>query len=244
MKRLVTSIAALFVLVVFATNAFAQQQDRNPLLRLLQSKGIITEQEAAMVSEASSAAQAERRLSELLRAKGVISREEFEQMNTALGAGSTSSSSLATLTTAGAHLTNTPAATSVTPAPSPKPAQAQPQGEVTTTSKIPLKLYGSILFNANYVDHGANTIDIPLFPQKHGTSADQDHQNFNMTLRETRFGLRYEGKIFDDAKLTGVFEFDLLGGSPAFANGINFDIFRVRLAYGRVDWKNDSLEAG
>jgi hypothetical protein len=100
------------------------------------------------------------------------------------------------------------------------------------------------LFNANYVSHGANTIDIPLFPQKRGTSADQDHQNFNMTVRQTRFGLRYEGKIFDDAKLTGVFEFDLLGGSPAFANGINFDIFRVRLAYGRVDWNRDSLEAG
>jgi hypothetical protein len=115
---------------------------------------------------------------------------------------------------------------------------------VTTTSKLPLKIYGSILFNANYVSHGANTIDIPLFPQKRGTSADQDHQNFNMTVRQTRFGLRYDGKIFDDAKLTGVFEFDLLGGSPAFANGINFDIFRVRLAYGRVDWKKDSLEAG
>src|SRR5262249_45459421 len=29
-----------------------------------------------------------------------------------------------------------------------------------------------------------------------------------------------------------------------FANGVNFDIFRVRLAYGRVDWEKNSLEAG
>src|SRR5262245_47485890 len=93
--------------------------------------------------------------------------------------------------------------------------QAAPQGEVTTTSKIPLKIYGSILFNANYLSNGANTIDIPLFPQKRGTSPDQDHQNFNATLRQSRFGLRYEGTIFDDAKLIGVFEFDLLGGKPA-----------------------------
>ena len=41
-----------------------------------------------------------------------------------------------------------------------------------------------------------------------------------------------------------MFEFDLLGGKPASPNGVNFDIFRVRLAYGRIDWTNDSLEAG
>jgi len=29
------------------------------------------------------------------------------------------------------------------------------------------------------------------------------------------FGLRYEGKILDNANLCGVFEFDLLGGKPA-----------------------------
>ena len=248
MKELFKLTAASLVLAAVAASAIAQQQDKNPLVRLLQSKGIITEQEAATIGGASSPAQAERRLAELLLTKGVISREEYDQMNAALGAGSASSSALASATPASARVTNTSAAISATPGPISNSRQAaaqpQPQGEVTTTSKFPLKLTGSILFNANYVDHGANTIDIPLFPQKRGTSADQDHQNFNMTVRQSRFGLRYEGKIFEDAKLTGVFEFDLLGGSPAFANGINFDIFRIRLAYGRIDWKKDSIEAG
>src|SRR5262249_22452686 len=117
-------------------------------------------------------------------------------------------------------------------------AQAQAEGPMTTLSKLPVKIYGSILFNANYVDRGGNTIDIPLFAQRRDVSIDQNHQNFNATIRQTRFGLRYEGKIFDDAKLTGLFEFDLLGGKPAFANGVNFDIFRIRLAYGRIDWAN------
>jgi len=119
----------------------------------------------------------------------------------------------------------------------------QTEGAVTSTSKFPVKIYGNILFNANFLDRGANNNDIPLFPQKRGTSADQNHQNVNLTLRQTRFGLRYDGK-FSDAKLTGVFEFDLLGGKPAFANGVNFDIFRLRLAYGRIDWAKDSFEAG
>lgn len=249
MKRLFGSMMFSFALAVLAVTAAAQQKDRTPLVRLLESKGIITEQEAAMISEASSPAQAERRLAELLLARKVISREEYDQTLLALGAGSTASDSTPRVTVAAAHVGESPASNSSRAAREPNekassPAQAQAEGPMTTVSKLPVKIYGSILFNANYVSHGANTIDIPLFPQKRGTSADQDHQNFNMTVRQTRFGLRYEGKIFDDAKLTGVFEFDLLGGSPAFANGINFDIFRVRLAYGRVDWNRDSLEAG
>ena len=203
-----------------------------------------------MIGEASSPAQAERRLAELLLSKGVITRPEYDQTVLALEANpAPSDAAERRAITASARRSDISAVESMpmttrTLAKEAEPPQAQPEGPVTTLSKTPVKLYGSILFNANYVSHGANTIDIPLFPQKRGTSADQDHQNFNTTLRQTRFGLRYEGKIFDDAKLTGVFEFDLLGGKPAFANGVNFDIFRVRLAYGRIDWANDSLEAG
>ena len=118
------------------------------------------------------------------------------------------------------------------------------EGAATSQSKIPLKIYGSVLLSTNFVDGGANNNDVPLFGLTAKTSADQNHENFNMTVRQTRFGLRYEGKAFADARLTGVFEFDLFGGKPAFANGVDFDLFRVRLAYGRIDWKNNSLEAG
>jgi hypothetical protein len=252
MKSLIQLILIAFALVAISVQGFAQQRDRdlekNPLVRLLQTKGIITEQEASMISESSSPAQAERRLAELLLSKGLISSQEYDQTIAALGAGSpTVDPARPHVTTAAAHISNVSAAgpaadpTAVTESSS---AQAQTEGPMTTASKLPVKIYGSVLFNANYLSHGANTIDIPLFPQKRGTSPDQDHQNFNTTLRQTRFGLRYDGKIFDDAKLGGVFEFDLLGGKPGFANGVNFDIFRVRLAYGRIDWTNNSLEAG
>jgi hypothetical protein len=128
-----------------------------------------------------------------------------------------------------------------------KPAQgqtAQADSPVTTVSKMPLKLYGSILFNSGYLDKGANNLDVPLFSQKRNTAADQNHQTFNMTARQSRFGMRYEGKAFKEAKLTGVLEFDLFGGKPAFANGEHFDLMRLRLAYARLDWQKDSLEVG
>ncbi|MBI1748530.1 MAG: hypothetical protein HYR55_18375 [Acidobacteria bacterium] len=117
-------------------------------------------------------------------------------------------------------------------------------GAMTSVSKVPVKFYGNILFNSNYLDGGANNADIPLFGVKRGTAFDQNHQSFNMTLRQTRFGVRYDSKIFSDANLTGVFEFDMLGGKPAFTNGVHFDLFRLRLAYGRIDWAKDSLEVG
>ena len=57
MKRLFQLMVFSFAIVAFSYQAFAQLQDdnsqRNPLVRLLQTKGIITEQEAAMISEAS-----------------------------------------------------------------------------------------------------------------------------------------------------------------------------------------------
>lgn len=253
MNKLLRIAFASLLILAFTNHAFAQTQKTdtgNPLVRLLQSKGILTEQEAAMIGSASSPDLAERKLAEVLLSKGVITREEYDQTLLALGASSTASSETAMRATpVSAHISETSpiaAARTASSSTSTKTSAVQAPGEgpVTTQSKVPVKLYGSILFNANYVDHGANTIDIPLFPQKRTTSSDQNHQNFNTTLRQSRFGLRYEGKIFDDAKLTGVFEFDLLGGKPAFANGANFDIFRLRLAYGRIDWAKDSLEAG
>src|SRR5713226_2351086 len=171
MKKLFQLMVVSLAIVALTNQAFAQQQDtvraKNPLVRLLQSKGIITEQEATMIGEASTPAQAERRLMELLLAKGVITRQEYEQTILALGAGSTSSDATAPrVVTAAAHVTETSTATAVhaTVEPAAKEAgsaQSQAQGEVTTVSKFPLKIYGSILFNANYVSHGANTIDIP-----------------------------------------------------------------------------------
>ena len=257
MRTLLRLTIALMLPLALASLVQAQQKESSqvvasPLVRLLQSKGIITEQEAAMISRASSPAESEERLAKLLLSKGVINQQEYDQAILALGAVSAPFDARTARASNAEVRVNAPPVAKSSHASGEIAAkeagavqtQAQPEGEMTTVSKVPVKIYGNILFNANYVDRGANTNDIPLFAQRRDVGDDQNHQNFNMTARQTRFGLRYEGKIFEDAKLTGVFEFDLLGGKPAFANGVNFDIFRVRLAYGRIDWANDSLEAG
>jgi hypothetical protein len=130
------------------------------------------------------------------------------------------------------------------PAKNPVSNPPQSEGAVTSVSKFPVKVYGSLLLNATFGDGGSNNIDVPLFAQKRDASSDQNHENFSMTSRQSRLGLRYEGNAFQNARLTGVFEFDLFGGKPALPNGEHFDLFRLRLAYGRIDWQNDSFEAG
>jgi len=80
LRLLVVGVAVL----AFAIPTVAQQQSNSKpadsaLVRLLESKGILTAEEAAMVSQASSAEEANQRLARLLMEKGLISQEEYTQ---------------------------------------------------------------------------------------------------------------------------------------------------------------------
>jgi hypothetical protein len=73
------------IAVGLAAPAFAQQQANQPastppLVQLLQSKGILTPDEAATISQAASADEANARLAQLLYSKGVISKQDYDQM--------------------------------------------------------------------------------------------------------------------------------------------------------------------
>lgn len=104
-----SSLRLLLLLALFTGPAFAQQPDNSPqaapspLVRLLQSKGIITEQEALQISQAATPAEAERRLAKLLLAKGVIDGQEYDQTVSALGASSAPSNGEPRVATAAAH---------------------------------------------------------------------------------------------------------------------------------------------
>jgi hypothetical protein len=75
----------LLVSLACSGNLAAQQQAGNspvasPLIRILQAKGILTPEEAAQISQASSASDADQRLAKLLLSKGVISQADYNQM--------------------------------------------------------------------------------------------------------------------------------------------------------------------
>src|ERR1700722_12387719 len=82
MKRGFRRFVLLASAVALALSAIAQPQQNqstptNPLALLLQSKGILSPAEVAMINQASSPAEAEARLARLLVDKGLISQQEY-----------------------------------------------------------------------------------------------------------------------------------------------------------------------
>jgi hypothetical protein len=83
--RVVVSVmSCLCIALAFSERALGQQSAENssavnPLVRVLQAKGILTAEEVTQISQAVSAMDADQRLAKLLIMKGVISQADYEQ---------------------------------------------------------------------------------------------------------------------------------------------------------------------
>ncbi len=82
-KALHMLLAAIAIFALASTMVAQQQNEQKPaasaLVRLLQSKGILTEEEAALVGQAASPSESEQRLARLLLSKGLITQEDYNQ---------------------------------------------------------------------------------------------------------------------------------------------------------------------
>ncbi len=83
-KRFRAVVFVMMVCLIFAwrDEVFAQQAvskpAANPLVRLLQDKGMLTEEEVARINQASSPADADQQLAKLLLTKGVITQADYD----------------------------------------------------------------------------------------------------------------------------------------------------------------------
>jgi hypothetical protein len=223
-QKLVVSLFALAA----GTLAWSQSPARE-LARLLEEKGVISQSDLSRVEQLD-AEQSVRLLTSILQEKGLINVTEAARVQSGVGA---------TPANARPAVQNKAAASVVQPAQQPQTAPAV--GSVTTQSKFPLVIYGTLLWNSFYNTSASNNTDIPLYASP---KAPGPVENFGMTARQTRLGLHYEGPAIGGARLSGEVEMDFFGGKAALANGINMDILRLRLAFGRLDWTNFSLETG
>jgi hypothetical protein len=219
--------------LVFAFVATASAEDSaGRLARILADKGILAPSDLEMVRAADPETRVQL-LASILEGKGVLSRAEVAK--------------LAPLSDPPLSAGLMPAAYKPEAAPqianAPKPA-AETVPPVTSQSHFPVTIYGTLLTNAFFNTSLTNIEDIPLFAGKKGSDPLGNDKNFGMTARQSRFGMRYQGPKVSGAQISGQFEFDLLGGQAPFGNGINMDLFRLRLAFGRLDWENFSLVAG
>jgi hypothetical protein len=124
MKRVSYFFLVIALAAALAIPAFAQQQADHqatqPLIQLLQARGVITADEAAALSKASSADEANELLARLLVQKGVISPDEYSQTMAA------SSVPAADASATGGHLLNAVIHIPTKAAPDPTPASTDP----------------------------------------------------------------------------------------------------------------------
>ncbi|MBV9087956.1 MAG: hypothetical protein JOY79_10760 [Acidobacteriaceae bacterium] len=264
MKKLSVFLLAF----VFATAivASAQQSDEkpaaNPLVRLLQSKGIISEQEAATVNQAGTMAEQQQRLSQLLLTKGIISQNEYEQTVAKNAAPKTDS---AALVPAVAHMAE-PSASAADPAPAPPDQKAPPVipavapirvlqlepskvggliPDVKLGSGAKIKFYGFFKMSSVYDTSSQQGNDFPL-PGFLGDTGPEGSPEFHIKARASRFGVNFEWPdISEKNALTGRVEFDWEGNFSR-ANNRNISSIRsnalsLRLAWMRLDHRfNDA----
>ncbi len=192
----------------------AQSDPTLTLAQILSDKGTISAAELAQVQSAGQSARLGT-LAAILKDKGVLDSGDLAKLSLP-----------------------TPAAEPASPA---KMAAALP---VTTKKGVPVSVYGELLMTAGSNDANFNIEDLPMIASKQGSDPTGGDKNFYATARQTRAGLALDPIDTLGGKLSGDFEFDLMGGEAPYANGAHFDLFRLRLAYGRLDWKNWAVEAG
>lgn len=232
-----------------APAVFSQSTDTtDPLVRVLQTKGILTETEARAITANASPAEQRDRLAALLRDKGVISTTEFESVR-----GPSASAEVKTMTADYKPSSPAPAAA---PEPQPTPAviaavaPVRLQGidvpkreglipDIKLGSGARLKLYG--IFKTSIIHDSSspqgNDFPLPLLAQDTGPNGSPE---FHVRARGLRLGANFEWiDPMPKTTLTGKIEFDFEGDFPR-VNNRNITSIRssqpsLRLAWVRID---------
>ena len=265
-------VVCLLVVLALCDRSWAQQpMDNksavNPLVRVLQAKGILSAEEAAQISQASSASDADRRLAKLLLMKGVISQADYDQ-TVGAPAMMNASTTTASSPTAVAAVYRVPISNGVSAPPAGTPPPEGPkvipavapvrvlpidvpkQGglipDIKLGSGASMKLYG--FFKASAVSDtassggptfGSNDFPLPLLLGDTGPTSDPQ---VHIKARSFRIGSQFEWAPKDsNLVLTGKVEADYEGDFTN-ANSVNISSvrngqFRTRLAWARLDTK-------
>src|ERR1041385_1599320 len=234
--------------IVFPMARAQSSVDTDPLVRVLQAKGVLTEAEARLITANASTAEQRDRLAVLLRDKGLISPAEFEAVRT-------------NVSPAGAR---TITADYKTTSPNPAAAVPQPSSPKTIAAIAPtrllgidvpkreglipdiklgtgarLKVYG--IFKTSIVHDSSspqgNDFPLPLLAADTGPN---NSPEFHLRARGLRLGANFEW--VDPAPkttLTGKIEFDFEGDFTR-VNNRNITSIRssqpsLRLAWVRID---------
>ena len=114
-------------------------------------------------------------------------------------------------------------------------------GRRPVVAGLDLELYGYVKLDASYDTHEVGTGNFALFVMPEDPRTNDDE--FNITARQTRLGLRIKGPDVEGVKTSGVVEGDFYGAGGASENRSDF---RMRHAFLQLDWPEErfSILAG
>ena len=243
--------------------AAAMSASTDPLLRLLVTKGVLNATEVNALAGVP-AGQVRDRLLFLLKDKGVLSAADVADLNSAVAAAATTTTAAPAATETA---TTTIATTSVaqgqsgppqppkTPAPSgPIPAiapirvlQVDPSKhegfipDIKIGKNINLKPYGFFKASAVYDTSSPYGNDFPLPGLNAAPNTVDMVPEFHIKARFARFGTNFEWVESPNVVVTAKVEADFEGNFGRSNNRnistIRSNMFQLRLAYGRIDWK-------
>ncbi len=254
-RPLLWVVGVLCLAVVIAPAFAADNQPSDPLIRVLQSKGILTQAEADTIGTAAPADQRVK-LAQILRDKGLISAADFEAVSSAApapadesGEATLQSASLVTRDSAQAAAPSAPKAPPVIPAVAPvRVLQLEPSKvggmvpDLKLGSGAKLKVYGFLKASTVYDTSMGTGNDFPLpgFAISGGDNGPDGSPEFHIKARASRVGVNFEWPdIREGTSITGKMEFDWEGNFSRVNNrnisSIRTNMLSLRLAYMRID---------
>src|ERR1700719_3495316 len=275
MNLLKVCLLTIVVAVGMAVPAPAQEQDKQatpPLIQLLQSKGILSPDEAAQLSQAGSADEANARLAQLLVAKGLISQDDYyrtvsttEPVGDAGSGGGhflnavihvpSKSASTPPPASSDPFTFGAPAEGGIIPAVAPgrlmaidPPTPSGAIGDIKLGSGAMLTPYGFIKATMIYdsTNSGGTTFgnnDFPL-PLLLGDTGPDSGSQFHGKVRSTRLGTNFYYPVGNrDLILTGRVEFDFEGDFTT-VNNRNVSSLRSSQAGIRLAWARMDTHIG
>ena len=121
--------------------------------------------------------------------------------------------------------------------------EEQAQVKVASTSRMPVRISGTILTNT-FVNSGeANWLENPNLVGEPSTPAGA-RGSMSATARQSRIGLETSGITLGDWQASGTIIADFLGGVPGFQTGTLMGLPRLLYAFGRVETDRTAIEIG
>jgi hypothetical protein len=114
------------------------------------------------------------------------------------------------------------------------------QTKVESTSRFPVKLFGTIHAHAFANSETPNWLDIPNLVQPPVA----DPGTFSMALRQSRLGFTVDGPTLGSVRTNAVVAFDFFGGIPGFQTGQVMGLPRLLVAFARLEGERTAAEVG